>query len=471
MSVNSLLVKQLSGSLFVAYDICNLFPSNKIDVLVNKRVSENWLSYIVGELKNYDTLGYEQPYFIESEYGKTDRAPRNTFSQRHAKKLLPLKINNKVHTKHIEKNLEYFASCIYVSPQGGVCVRIEINTKDVTELSIKDCIDQYNRFLQRKDALVKSSLEQFVKLWNESFPDDNVSLTRDNFIRDNAFSYEVLDFDFALNTKDGIEEIGTIKGLFKTIDKTAAKELAALSRMSLASVSALKDIKLNDFQKTDIGGREDELWSINRERMIRHHPDKHIVYNIAFFNDIKEAVAILVCQQAVFDYLDGWITEQRREVADHLISGSDENYEKDLLEKFNNATQVTNLLIEPIIIQKNVRHEFYVRAISLLIDKLELNSSVQRASNSLSNFSKIIESISNYNSSSVASATSKSQLALSQSAEKLSRATIWLTILAVVLMVVQIYVAFIISKQDIQKEKPPISSEEIQKDKKSDNKK
>src|SRR5437660_11912403 len=82
----------LEGCLIFAFDISYLLENPGAPGIISERVSDQWLQGLYAKLTSGNKFGFSHLEFAESEYGKTDRAPSNTFAKRHAKRLLPLQM-------------------------------------------------------------------------------------------------------------------------------------------------------------------------------------------------------------------------------------------------------------------------------------------------------------------------------------------------------------------------------------------
>lgn len=433
------------GCLIYAFDLGYLLSDPWSAGNMAERVKDDWLLNISQKLSNWEKYGFSSPEFAESEYGKTDRAPRNTFAKRHAKRLLPLILPFKKPAKFTEKNLTFYPENIKISPQGAVSIRIIFELGENNNLSTSEIISDYNHMLTKTPAIIRSSINKFIEYWNSSGINTTLNVPSYELLEEVIHTYEIVDFDFNLIENQEISRVTSVKRLYKDDDIVPACELAAISRMSPVSAQALNDVRLFEFIDTDIGGRDDELWAINRDRTIRCHPDRKSIYNRAFLADIKMASEILICEKATFDFLEDWVGRRRKGLLDQILFHSDlSRQEKDISqEQFGEVMRVTQLLIEPIMIQKDVRHAFYIQSISKLIDCLGLKESNERSSKALRDFAQLIESVSGYNNAELATHLSNLQVQLAKSAERLGLVTIIITIIGVILAFVQIYIAFI----------------------------
>jgi len=443
MSEKHIRITSIQGCLIYALDIGYLLKYPWLSDLISERACEEWLINLSNGFHNWSKFGLSKPEFTASEYAKTDRAQRNTFSKSYAKRLLPLEFKIKKSKNYVSDIFTYKAESIRISPQGGISIRLVFESKTVN-LSAKETIDEYNRMLKSVPELLQTTLRNFISFWNESDIKIRLIMASQELLEEILYTYEIIDLDFSLRYLNEDISTNSIKNLYIDTDKIPVCELYSIAKMSPTSVQALNDTRLYEFIETDIGGRNDELWSINRERMLRCHPDKDKIHNKAFFCDIKTATEILICQQATFDFLEEWVIRKRKLVLNQMLSLNrmDENEKIDFQEQLREVMGITQLLIEPIILQKNVRHTFYIQATSLLVRCLEIQTSNQRASSALKDFAQLIDSIAGYRYSDIATSMGSIQIQLGKSTRRIGFVTIWITTIGIILTIIQVYLAF-----------------------------
>lgn len=440
-----IVITLLEGCLIYSIDLGYLLRNSWSSGFVGERVSDQWLTDLSQKLINWDKFGLARPEFAESEYGKTDRAPRNTFAKRHAKRLLPLQMHITQPRIFTEKNIDFYAEGVRISPQGSLSVRILFELEPNTEPTVEEAIADYNHMLVKVPTLLRNTITNFVTFWNESHITSAELLPPTlELLEEVVHSYEVIDLDFKLSIDGQQEDVKSVKSLYKDIDIVPACELAAIAKMSPVSAKALNDTKLTEFFDTDIGSRDDELWAINRDRTIRRHPERKNIYNKAFFNDIKMASEILLSQQATFDFLEEWVAKRRKDMIEQMLEYSEltSKQKNDFQTQFGEVMRITQLLIEPVLLQKNVRHAFYIQAVARLAKCLEIQDSNARSSRALSDFAQLIETVSGYQNSEISATIGHLQVQLGKSAERIGYVTILITVIGIVLTLLQVYMAF-----------------------------
>jgi len=89
-------------------------------------------------------------------------------------------------------------------------------------------------------------------------------------------------------------------------------DLAALTRMSEAAATDHKNTRADELQRADLGYRSDELWAVTSERLVRCFPERDDWTEIALFEDVMIAAAVLLQQRVVArDSMALWASGQR----------------------------------------------------------------------------------------------------------------------------------------------------------------
>lgn len=437
-----LTITELSGCFVFGLDIGHLVQKPFLNKLVERRLADDWLSRIISSLQEPDSHGFAHPRWAESAYSYTDRALRNTFARRHARRLLPIVFFVEREKRYVEKSISFFVERISLSPQGGLAARI-VFEKDNTPLSAKETIELCGHVRRRAYDVLVEPMSNFCAWWNKFRPEEILSLPTIELFEEALYAYEILDMDFTA----GDLPLDSIKSLLFKKNEIAACELAAISRMSPTSVAVLRDTKIREFANSDLGARDDELWTVNRERMVRRHPDRKQPHNKAFFEDVKTATEILVLQQSTFDFLEEWMAARRSEIFTHMFSDEGKAGGAQVIySQLESITRVGRLLVEPLMLQNSAKHSFYIKLISRLSACLDLEERNKRASQAMRDFASLADSASGFSVGLVSAQMASAQVQLAASARKISLATAWLTILAILLAAMQIYIPLMENK-------------------------
>ena len=250
-----------------------------------------------------------------------------------------------------------------------------------------------------------------------------------------------IDFEFS-GKRQGI--IKSIKELYQDEERGILHQLSAFCKMSQISVTSLNDSRVCDFIQSDIGARDDEMWVVNMQRTVRRHPDRLSPYNIAFWKDSKILIVILLSQYATFDYLGQWVENRRMKVVDRLFGyhGINRIGQDDFIAEFRLVMKVSQLLTQPLAIPHTAGHAFFIRLAEELSRLLHLEAERIRASNTLADFTRVLESIAAYSNTKLSVSLSKLQLEIAKSAKIIGYIGVVLAVIAAILAALQVFAAF-----------------------------
>ncbi|MEV1249102.1 hypothetical protein ACIBO2_28965 [Nonomuraea sp. NPDC050022] len=434
-----------NGCVIFALDLNSLVTEAHSSTLITRRVSGNWIQGIHSKLTLWDEFGFGCPRFAESAYGKTDRAARNTFLSRHSPRLLPLEIPiiDPPHT--VQDNFAYFVEAIRLSPQGALTLRVMVNSGNRTPLSAVEVVHNYHSLMSAISAALERSIGAFVDLWNASISDCQLIRPSRRGLITALHSYDIWDYDFTLFDRSSPREVASVKALYHSVDQTAARELTAIANMDISDVLSLREVRLQQFIDSDIGTRDDELWAIGRERMTRRHPERANTYNIAFFADVKLATEILIGYQCTMAFLENWVRDQRESLLDELVSYNDFNEAErlHLQKRYADVIRASQMLVEPVALERGVKHTFFAQIIVRLIGVLGLDVYAARSAQSMSEFASFVESISVFREAELSSKLESIQIELAATSKKIGRIGLYIAIIAAVLTGIQLYLALI----------------------------
>lgn len=390
----------IRGWLFFAIDINNLVAEHQASSMVKLRVSHDWMNIIKIATQQAKEFGFDKPRHTESQYAKTERRARSTFSARHAKDFLPLELRfTAPHYSSIDQ-LTYSPEAVSITPQGAISCRIHVTGSAEKPITAKDFVYTYHRIQHAALGTVTDMISQFIKLWNYSSSASVIELTKPSSYTISSLmrSYDIWDYDFDLSCGGKNKPLTTIKGLFDKSDQRPVRELAAIANMDVSDVETLRDVRVDTFTKTDIGTRDDELWSIGLERMTRRHPERKETSNVAFFEDVRLATEIMLGYQCTAEVLDEWISEQRRDLLDKIISISslDSASLTKLQKSYTDVVRASRMLVEPLVLERGVKHTFFKQVLTSLTSHFDLTKNVAQSRQSMYEFAGLVESISGF---------------------------------------------------------------------------
>jgi hypothetical protein len=432
-----------TGCLIFALDINHLLEDTQSLPMISARVSGHWIDDVHRKLSRWETFGFAQPRFAESAYAKTDRAARNTFTARHAEQLLPLEIAVVDPPHAVHRQFAYSVEGIRISPQGALSVRVVVNAEGGVVLSAKDVVHNYHSLVSVVPEMLHRTVEQFVAFWNSSIDYIKLVVPSRRDLMSQFYSYDIWDYDFVLIEDDFSHPVTSVKCLYSQPESTPLQELTAIANMDIADVESLQDVRLTQFTDSDIGTRDDELWAIGRERMTRRHPERAVTYNIAFFTDIKLATEMLVGYECTVDFMEEWVRRQRRSLLDEILRYSDlsELRRQDLQQRYDDVIRASQILVEPLAIERGVKHTFFAQVIVRLAEMFELNMNMARSARAMSEFAELVSTISGFHDAELNTKLSNMQVELAKTSRRIGLLGIALAILAILIAAAQVYVA------------------------------
>jgi hypothetical protein len=433
----------VAGCMIFALDLNYLIPAEQATATVSARVAGDWLRSVHARLVDWEAHGYRRPRFAESEYGKTDRGARNTFTTRYRDQLLPLELELVNPPSVVQYSFTYCIEGLRISPQGALSLRVVAHTEPGRILTAKTVVHDYHSLLGAVPELLERHVTQFVDFWNSCIDELNLVVpSRKNLIAA-LHSYDIWDFDFVLEQNGQQAEVTSVKELYTLECTTPLQELTAIANMDVADVESLRDVRLTHFTDSDIGTRDDELWVIGRERMTRRHPERRIIYNIAFFTDIKLAAEIMVGYQCTLDFLEDWVRSQRRSLLDRILRFDDlgDVSKRDLQKRYSDVIRVSQILVEPLALERGAKHAFFAEAVVKLAESLELSSTMEKSSRAMGEFTRLVESISAFRDAELNGRLGSLQLDLARSARVVGIMGVILAILGIMIAGLQTYIS------------------------------
>lgn len=389
LKMSDIIINRLNVDSIFGLDIADLLSPNNVDDFNCSRGTESWFINIIDAMSKVEKYGFKYPKIASSLYSTTDRGFRSTFSDYYVDKLMPLVFDLKSPNTFHKTDFSMYIKCISLSCKGAISIRVSIRLDKENKYTIKDIISNYYDIITFLKEKVYNCLISFIKLLNENL-NWNLEEISFNVFLHKLLYYEIIDFDFAIkNIANPV-----IKDLYN--DEEYLKQFAVFSRMSKVDYKNYDINKLDKFKHSDLGNRNDEMWVLNSERLIRYHPESTTdKYNMLFFQDVILGAEILLQQKIVLQYLNRWITEKRLILRNNinLIEKKIEiNYEEinSMIFKLGN---IYDLLSDNFLIQRNIGHSFFNVLIENIIEKMRVKEILNSNKESLSEFFSLITAI------------------------------------------------------------------------------
>ncbi|MCL2417177.1 MAG: hypothetical protein FWD02_04495 [Bacteroidales bacterium] len=336
---------------------------------------EDFLGKVKTKMLNPESYGFTKPIYDESEYSKTDRVSRHTFSNYFAYNLMPLFFASINPTQYKVKDLVFNFQGIRISPKMSITINISCNL-DNSKSNVQDLINNYSDYKKTVKEKLYDYMNSFIDCWNAHVKELSFEKIPESEFDMFLHQYEIIDFDYSVyngNKKTTFK----IKDILKSGDYDLIKQLAGFTRMSY-NYNSYDIEKLDNFFSTNFGNRDDELWIVNKERFIRHHPEaKTNKYNIAFFSDAKLVFEILLQQETCLKYLNIWINKNRNDFSNKLVKlAQDKNKRKnDEIESFlGDIARLSDIFSDKYLIQRDINHSFFNEVFIRAIDVLRIEN-------------------------------------------------------------------------------------------------
>lgn len=395
------------------------------------RGTPGWLNDLKVRFDKAGTYGFEIPYFDESEYSKTDRVGRNTFSPYFAFNLMPLSFELSNPTLIKEKFFSCLIKNFRVGPKGSLSIRIDTTLNNNKPVSVDSLIDLYFRYRVSLKNRLHTHINNFIKCWNAHINEFQLAEVTFDEIESYVHHYEVIDFDYRI--MPGNQSMSMVE-IFEHPETQILKQLAGLSRMS-PTYNNYADSKLISFKDNDISNRDDELWVINLERLLRYHPEsKKNIYVDSFFTDVKLGFEIILQQEISLEYLSAWINKKRAELRIKLstkLLGDKSVNEKEIQSILGEITNLSDIFSSQFIIQRNIKHSFYNAVFLRAFEVLSIEKIIKQTKESFNDLFSIYSVYSSQKISNISLSFEEANLQLNKSVERL---TLWVVVMTFIML-------------------------------------
>jgi hypothetical protein len=244
--------------------------------------------------------------------------------------------------------------------------------------------------------------------------------------------FEIVDFDYRLS--DGSQP--SIQEMMESPWSTASRELAGLIRMARPEVwASYRPQFLADFFERNLGNRSDELWIFNSKCLVRHHPEEGERADVQlWFEDARLAVTILLQKVAALEFLH-WVMKTDLGRVHGLLTNTGSRKYLDAVDLLAVIEEMANRVVDPLVVERHVSHEFFRRLLSEAARSLELPMINELCRDRLEDLRHLIQAVG-------AQVVSAATLESARSSEKVTRHMYWLSVLIALLAVAQIIALF-----------------------------
>jgi hypothetical protein len=262
-----------------------------------------------------------------------------------------------------------------------------------------------------------------------------------NEIEEHAHYYEIIDFDYHIAPGN---RFMTISEIFSSTNIDLLKQLAGLSRMS-PSHRHYASTALSNFKYANISNRDDELWVINEERLLRYHPEsKKNIYIDSFFEDVRLSFEILLQQEVNLEYLSAWINKKKSELrimlSEHYSSNKSVG-DIEIQTVWAEIANMSDIFCDQFIIQRNVKHSFYNSVLRKAFEVLSIESIIKQTKDSFNDLFANYSIYSSQKSANLSLDLEEANLKLNKSVKLLNVCIVIMTLIMLGVGLLQTYIA------------------------------
>jgi hypothetical protein len=339
------------------------------------RSDRSWLTNLKHALRNLppdDFVSWPDADLVVSRYYLVnERVGASTLAAQQARHRLPLRIPAK-HSAWNESGhlFQWKFDCVGIGVDGAACIRHRARL--MRPATVDDVTIDYHILIQDIFRnLVPVAHALLAGLSKAEGPLDSIEFLNPDPNRLDTFiaSYECVDIDF-LALDDGGSQVSLPAKSLIAESLDCARQLAALSRMSRTEPDLFDRERLQAFRDADIGNREDELWIINSNRMLRSNPDRRDDHVAHFYEDVLCLVELALQQLAVLEYIDDWLHDARAKFRRQLMSSK--SHDSDVGHILIDFERVLDLIEQPGGLTAGIRHAFFRQLADRLMHELRI---------------------------------------------------------------------------------------------------
>jgi hypothetical protein len=340
------------------------------------RSDRHWLEKLKSELIKLppnDYLNWPRTVLTISNYQRVnERIGASTLAAQQARGQLPLRTPATFPEWTESGNLYYWRlESISIGVEGAACIRHRARLKEYA--SVDEIISGYHTLVQEiYNSLTPIAQALLEGLSQAQGPLESIDFAIPTTLSSGTFiaSYECIDIEYAAANEEG-ERIALPAKRLVDESLSCTRQFAALSRMTKTEPDHFDPARLEAFKEADIANREDEIWVINSNRMIRSNPDRHDLRIRYFYEDVICFVELALQHLAVVEHVNSWLHDARAQFRKQLNS-----YQRDRDEDIGHILldfeRVLDLVEQPGNLLLGIRHPFFRSIADRLITELQL---------------------------------------------------------------------------------------------------
>jgi len=348
---------------------------------------------------------------------------------------MPIEFISEKKLTFLTETLSWHSDLVRIHNNGAITFHfVAISKSAVTP---KDLIRSYHEFRLQISLNMQGIVSRVFEMWNAFLPEYALSCGGLDKAFDHAELYDVVDFDFEIDGKRTAP-----KDIYKRGQVGALRCLAGISRMSAVFESYSAE-SLAKFCAADLGGRDDELWVPNAERLIRHHPE-HLSDEAKrmFWHDVITGIDVQSAERATLNLLVFWARRLRAKFLDELTISDIERSEGVIMRSLlREIASCTDLYHELPSFSRLTGSSFFGKLLGTIESIRETRQIQSEVSESISQALEIANSIFAERIAAASQRTNQESLEIARSSKTVAVAAAFAALVALVVAVLQLYVA------------------------------
>lgn len=434
---NSFRVTRLVLRTLASADLGWIAAPEAASKFLRDRGRPGWLNRLETRFSS-DRAEFLPPSIRPPSYGASQDHGRPTFTTEFSQTYMPIVIEPSTKEAHDTGPLSWYLEWIKVGPTGAVslCVRAELPPHS-RGASVLEITKGYQKFRYELRRCWPGLMAKFVRYWSGALPEYCLDDQLAELLATHLEYYDIVDFDFLVGGKRVFP-----KTLYREGAADALRAIAGLSRMSQQMMTYGEE-GVRALAEHDVGSRPDELWIINVDRLVRHHPEHMTnVDKRLFMEDIVAGIEILLQQRATLNYVTNWARVTRATFLDQLTDESDvESGHKVMRELLSEVAWMSDLFSETISVDSATGMSFFRTVISRVAALKEIDRLRGQVADSVNGLMIIAQAVFGERSAAASARLQSVSLSFERSSRNMAVATVLLTVAAIAITVAQILIS------------------------------
>ena len=421
-------------------DLSSLIDRRYEDVLNSLRGKRSWLLNIRDMFyTSKHPMLFKNPECDTSQYIKSARLEKFTISELFLQENSPLRFNI---GKPIRIGGFIISECSVRFHQDGV-LTVRFHLKQIRKHAKFDFFD-VDGFVSTMQP-IRRKIEQkavemicaFCEDWNRVSNEVVLEIASKSTLKNSLHKYEIILFDYSTSSGHKIP----IKNMYNKDKLDLLRQLVGFARMSRPFAWKSYSFKfMSEFVRNDVGNREDELWLVYYERLVRYIPQRKDQSVVLWLEDALLGIEILLAKKAVLEYVTSWSRAELLLLRQNVQFLVDKKFmlQKAISEAnklIANLYCLLSTVLDPLSLERNITHEFYLTLIRSVVKHLRIDRLTETAKSTfgdLNQTSQLIKSLGD----------TVANLRLQQQMKKLTIIALLFTLAAIVIAIVELLSVF-----------------------------